>query len=288
MRSGQGHKVRPQPKGKASLFGILLIVSGSLLLIVIGTYYGYATFARSQLDELTFSPGDPSVPQQERADALASGFLSLYSGDKTNAKYWNAPLWAGTDPYEPTGLPEGFEPVDSRYAPVAVGTLPSAERIQIPIIGVDSTVRDLAVVDLGDSRAYETPKNIVGHIPGTANPGEEANGWFFGHLESPLAGEGNVFQDLPKIPQFLRQGDRVFVMLKREDTTYLYEVSATRVVHKSELQLYTSQQPTVTLVTCVPRMVYDHRLLITAELVGTKASPIADLGLELSFYSDLP
>ena len=54
----------------------------------------------------------------------------------------------------------------------AVGSLAGATRILVPSIGLDSGVNELAILDLGDSRAYETPVNSVGHIPQSANSGE--------------------------------------------------------------------------------------------------------------------
>ena len=139
------------------------------------------------------------------------------------------------------------------------------------MIDVDSTVDELAIIDLGDSRAYETPKNTGGHIPETVNPGQLGNGWFFGHLESPIKGEGNVFFNLPKIPGHLKNGDPVYISLMTDSGEYLYQVSATQVVHADDLALYDSDQATITLVSCVPRLVYDHRLLVTAKLVGVKS-----------------
>jgi LPXTG-site transpeptidase (sortase) family protein len=131
----------------------------------------------------------------------------------------------------------------------------------------------LAIVDLGNSRSYETPKNTIGHIPETADPGELGNGWFFGHLESPFRGEGNVFQRLPEIVDLLRQfadvGEgAVYVVVESDTGEYLYEVVATQVVHADELRLYDTDGVYITLVTCVPRLDYSHRLLVTAKLVG--------------------
>ncbi|MBI4298436.1 MAG: sortase [Chloroflexi bacterium] len=279
----------PKRRHKAYLLGVLFIALGSLILIATGTYYGYAVLARSQLDKLTFSGEGSSVSEKDAIVASTHDFLSLYPGDKLNPKYWGAPLWAGTDPYEMKSLPEGFIPLNGHYSSLDVGDLSAAERMEIPIIGVNSEVRDLAILDLGSSRAYETPKKIVGHIPGTANPGEPSNGWYFGHLENPLAGGGNVFQDLPKIAQHLRQGDRVYVLLKnREDTTYLYEAVSARVVHERQIQLSPSDTSIITLVTCVPRMVYDHRLLITANLVGLKEPSAADDSIRPSATVNIP
>ena len=127
---------------------------------------------------------------------------------------------------------------------------------------------ELAILDLGDRRRYETPNQVVGHIPGTANPGEQGNGWFFGHLESPVAGEGNVFKRLPDIARMLTNGDNVYVSVTNDGGVYLYQVVESRVVHHTELWLYDSADATITLVTCSNRPYYDYRQVVTATLVG--------------------
>ena len=216
---------------------------------------------------------DGEASGSRASPGLAKIYAAIYAGTEMHPKYWHEPLRAATEVRVAVGLPEGFEPAsaqDSRWlsAPKAV-----ARRLSIPSIGVDSDVKELAVVDLGNSRSYETPKNTIGHIPETADPGELGNGWFFGHLESPFRGEGNVFQRLPEIADLLRQfaevGEgAVYVVVESDAGEYLYEVVATQVLHADELRLYDTHGVYITLVTCVPRLDYSHRLLVTAKLVG--------------------
>ena len=127
----------------------------------------------------------------------------------------------------------------------------------------------MQILDLGDSLEYETPKNVVGHIPETANAGEDGTAWFFGHLESPIQGEGNVFARLPELPDLLRRG-KVYATVENEEATYLYELTASRVMHEDELVVFDAGEAGISLVTCVPRFLYDHRLVVTGELVGLK------------------
>ena len=220
---------------------------------------------------LSARPAEPSPEPSQTALSVfpVSAYKTVYPGLQLHPKYWGDPLWAGIDPYPhvTTGLPSGFRSVrsDLPATPASFGTM---TRMTIPIIGVDSGIKELEIVDLGDSRAYENPDNIVGHIPRTAAAGEVGNGWFFGHLESPVRGEGNVFRRLPDIPGHLRDGDPVYVSLESSAGTHLYQVISTEVVHQDDLHLYGSDEATITLVSCVPRLVYDHRLLVTAKLVG--------------------
>jgi sortase (surface protein transpeptidase) len=218
--------------------------------------------------------GTGATPTQGDAAAMARGSFyrvdTLYPAAMTNPKFWDSPLWAGSGPYGGPGLPEGFDFVSSFNAGRPVGVLEDARRIVIPAIGVDSEVRELAILDLGDSRAYETPAHIVGHIPGTANPGENGNGWYFGHLESPFLGEGNVFYRLPELAQLIKE-DPVDIIVEGDTASFLYRVIATKVVHQSAISLFEAPVGTITLVACVPSRVYDHRLLVTAQLIAERS-----------------
>lgn len=199
----------------------------------------------------------------------AAAVVAPYPAGLVNPKYWADPMWAGADPYGGYGLPEGFLEVNPREAGLApaAGRPPTAMGIRA--IDLEAAVIELAILDLGDSRAYETPNNVVGHIPGTANPGEVGRGWYFGHLESLVRGEGSVFRNLTRIPDLVKE-DPVDVIVRSDGGEYLYRVTATRVVHEDELVLGGSSYASITLVACVPARVYDHRLLVEAELIAVR------------------
>jgi LPXTG-site transpeptidase (sortase) family protein len=239
--------------------------------------------------DVTLAPAVPTDSAPTGADSVASSaggdpgrllsafpevsYASIYPGVRLHPKYWANPLWAGTDEFTYSygvapKLPDGFRAMSASEV-LAPHLGSKTTRITVPSIGVESDIKELEIVNLGDSRAYETPKNAVGHIPESSNPGESGNGWFFGHLESPIKGEGNVFQRLPDIPEQLRNGDDVYVTLENEEGhVFLYKVTATDVVHQDDMRLYDTDGASITLVACVPRLVYDHRILVTADLVG--------------------
>ena len=292
--------------------GAVLLSLGVLLLGATISYYVYAAIARSGLEDLNYSivqtvapteapslvaaiadtqttggvtdlspilpasdegAAEPARPSSTIPDPPSiSGLLSIYGGKRLNPKHWAEPVWYGTGPYPIEVLPPGFRPISNGDIGGKIGSLANALTIRIPILNIDSEVKDLGIINLGDSSAYETPKHVVGHIPGTANPGESGNGWFFGHLESPIRGEGSVFRRLPEIPRkYLREGDPVYVILESDEGEYLYQVISGETVKPDELHLYSADDSIITMVTCVPPLVYDHRLLVTAKLVGIKA-----------------
>lgn len=149
---------------------------------------------------------------------------------------------------------------------------PSPSRIVIPSIGVDSDVSQLRLLSKNTGYEWETPKWVVGHVPTSGNPGMQRQGWYFGHLESPLRREGNVFKRLPDIPPLLKDGETVHIVVEADDRKYLYQVYKSDWVHKDDLKITYSREQDITLVTCYPTLVYDHRLLVTAALVGVSES----------------
>ncbi len=212
-----------------------------------------------------------SLDATEESTFPVARFGEIYPGFQLHPKYWGQPLWAGTDQYvhHEIARPDGFRAVsaaDTLYQ----GKRLNPVRIRVPAIGVDSAISDLAILDLGDSTQYETPKNVVGHIPSTWDSGIEKNGWFFGHLESPIKGEGSVFRRLSDIPDKLRDGDPIYISIVNFDAEYLYQVVSSEVMHEDQLSLYDTPDSTITLVTCANRPFYDQRQLVTAKLVGVR------------------
>lgn len=277
--------------------GAALVGLGAVLVLLVGGYYLYGWVAARGLDSLVYAPSeDASAPQAVSAMTLEGlrpevlsptsvgaplpnggnlpdpARLRLYPGERVAFSFWAEPWAAEAVSAAGEEAPQGFLSAD-RFALGSRGTLPPATRIRIPAIGVDAEVQQLRILNLGNSREYETPKNVVGHIPESSNPGEEGNAWFFGHLQSPIRGEGAVFQDLPLIPGILRPGQRVYVELDSPSISYLYEVYKTDVLYQDDLRLYDTDPATITLVTCVPALTYDYRLLVTARLVGFKPVP---------------
>ena len=126
---------------------------------------------------------EPTVADVEfDALELVLVYSAIYPGHRIHPKYWDRPLKAGADDYTYGVIPreDGFLEVASDGLPK--GSLSDAVHIRIPSIDVDSDVSNLAILDLGDSKAYETPAHVVGRIPETSNPGETGNTWLFGHL----------------------------------------------------------------------------------------------------------
>lgn len=210
--------------------------------------------------------GEEPIPLELKAPDVAR-FADLYPGDQLNPKYWAEPEWAGSDPYGGPTIPDEFTPVLSTDLFREFDPTENAVNIRIPAINVDSTVAELGIIDLGDQRAYETPDNTVGHIPETSLPGQQGSGWFFAHLESFAAREGNIFRHLPEIADLIKQ-DPVDVYLETPEAEFIYRVTGTSQVHESDLHLTSADDAQITLVTCWPPRVYDQRVLVDATLIA--------------------
>jgi len=274
---------------------IVLIALGLTLVAASSGYYTYAAVARSGLEKLNYiventangtstEPIGPAyvgsviaknkVVPSAQSSSLDSQRLakpklfSPYPGTLIDPRYWGNPIEAA--PPDPSVA--RIEAETATYSRIGLDELaagaPPATRILIPAIGLESKVKELELLDVGDSKVWETPNQVVGHIPTTATPGQQDQGWYFGHLESPIRGEGSVFRNLPKIPELLREGEPVYIVLEGPERKYLYQVYKTEVLRREELQITNSDKQEITLATCVPRLVYDHRLLVTAELIG--------------------
>lgn len=132
-------------------------------------------------------------------------------------------------------------------APLAARAL--VGRIEVPRLRLSALARE--GVDV------RTLRGSVGHVPGTALPGEPGNAAFAAHRDTffrPLAG--------------IRKGDTVLVTTP--DGVHSYRVFGTRVVTPTEVSVLRSgQRSQLTLVTCYP---FDYvgsapqRFIVQAEL----------------------
>ena len=293
MQAGYDYLLAPGrlKRGLSSYLGLTLSLVGVLLLVGGGGYYLYATIARSQLDQMNVSlpsvvsvapdlvpdrpppltnilaPPEIAPPPGIPESAIAG--QTVTHGESPLIDVWSDPLSYEPLDYRREVLLRGFTPMEFNEA-APVGSLPATTRLILPDIGIDSSVTELAIRDMGDSRGYETPVNTVGHIPQVANPGEAGSSWFFAHLESPLVGEGSVFYNLTRIPDMLGSGQDVFVIADTSSRQYLYRINSTEVLHQDEIRLFNTGWASIHLVSCVPSLVYDHRLVVTGELVGFK------------------
>ncbi|PWH15572.1 MAG: hypothetical protein DDG58_10875, partial [Ardenticatenia bacterium] len=137
-----------------------------------------------------------------------------------------------------------------------------ATRLIIPKLGVDAPVILIALRNgtwQVDQLTYE-----VGHLQGTASPGDTSNIALAGHVTLARGGDG-PFRYLSQ----LRQGDEVLVFAGEQP--YRYVIKEVRVVSPEDVQVtFPTADPTLTLITCAnwnrERRVYDNRVIAIAQL----------------------
>ena len=181
-------------------------------------------------------------------------------------KNWNNSDWPDTSIHN-NYSPQNIKMVDNKHI-LWADIEGKAISIEIPILNVKSEVRDLEIVEFDGYRKYESPNNFVGRIPADGAPENSISAWYFGHLESPIKGEGNVFHDLPSVPDMIRDGEKVYIILENEDSKYVYKAISTEVVKAEKLRLHDAGKSFIFLVTCVNRPTYDQRLVVKADIVG--------------------
>ncbi|MBI2834886.1 MAG: class D sortase [Acidobacteria bacterium] len=136
----------------------------------------------------------------------------------------------GARPESRIPSPEARIPSPEAPPPIGPGTL--LGRIDIPRVGLLATVRE------GDDA--RTLRRAVGHVTGTALPGERGNAALAGHRDT-------FFRGLKDI----RLGDEI--RIKTRDAVHRYRVARTQVVRPTDVWvLNDSAQPILTLVTCYP------------------------------------
>ena len=266
----------------ASRMGVAFLSTGALLLVSVIAFFVYQAYIDSRYDDLEVTAPLKLPTEQElfvplnSPDAVidppsesTNGNLtlaSLYPGTKIAPQFWAYPLWA--EDIDDSSITAGYLPPsevalpDSGFGPATL--------VRIPIIGLEIGTIELTAEAFGVGERYVAPPFELGIIPGQPTPGEIGNTWLFGHLESPIRGEGSVFRDLPKLHDFLRQGQRVYVIIDSDDGSFLYQATEFRIMHRDDVRLWGSTGRIATLVASWPRFKYDERVVVTTELVGVK------------------
>ncbi|MDP4177707.1 MAG: class D sortase [Bacillota bacterium] len=126
------------------------------------------------------------------------------------------------------------------------------------VVGVMEIPKINLKAAIGEGVDMETLKCALGHFPGTAEPGEKGNFCVAGHRSYTYS---EYFNRLNEVAN----GDEITVEAKKG--TYKYKVYDIKVVLPSEVSvLNTSEDATLTLVTCTPPRIATHRLIVKAKL----------------------
>lgn len=160
------------------------------------------------------------------------------------------------DMAQPGAAPDDFIVPRSAPARPEAPVAPQPTRLEIPAIELDTSVKEVFVVD----GAWEVAEYAAGFLSGTDLPGE-GNTALAGHAGL----RGAVFRDLGS----LNPGDDVY--LEAGGWRYQYRVRESFSVWPTQTEvLAPSESPVLTLITCTN---WDtQRLVVVADLVASKPS----------------
>lgn len=157
-------------------------------------------------------------------------------------------------PVESGDIPEHLIPVINAYQPPPLPPPDpeQARRIQIPAIGVDSTI-------VPGAYDWEQLKKGVAHYTGSAQPGQQGN--------MVLAAHNDIYGEIFRYLDQLSIGDEIIVSTER--TSYTYVVNDIQIVDPVE-GVYVMEPTThasTTLISCYPYQINTERIVVFADLV---------------------
>ncbi|MFB0534169.1 MAG: sortase [Anaerolineae bacterium] len=146
-----------------------------------------------------------------------------------------------------------------------VASLPDrpATRIVIPAIDVDAPV--VVIPIRNDTWDVKQITHEVGHLQGTASPGDNNNVVMAGHITLTTGGYG-PFRGVAQ----LQPGDEILVYIGDKEV-YVYTVDSVKTVKATDVEVaYPTTEPILTLITCVNwdpvQGRYNDRLVVVAHL----------------------
>lgn len=269
------------------LFGTLLIIGG---IVTIGLTVGLSAWNKHQQDSETqaflrrvntprpFSgttpfpstvsgaliPNNVQTPTANAATRAAQPVATTTDGKDRSIITPLLPAATAT----PVPTSAGSEPPTTVPTPTPKPKLPLPTHLTIPSIGVDSDIVEVGVspveIDGQELLTWDVAPYAVGHNFSSASPGEGENIVLSGHDDW----QGEVFKNLYKIKQGaevdVTAGDRV-VKYRVDDILLLPEVGETLEKRLENAKFIgTTGDERVTLVTCWPYGVDDHRVVVIA------------------------
>lgn len=236
---------RPRKLMNSALFGLEIVSIVGLVAVLVASYFNL----RELNDEVAVAQQKALLPAaapaaEQPAPAVA---LARLPGGHTPP---TAP--GGAVPDVPLHLQQwiqaGRDPTTAAI-PIEARAAPAPTRIVIPKINVDAPI----VTGVG----WEDLKKGVGHLPGSAHPGERGNLY--------LAAHNDIYGEIFRYLEELEPGDEYFIYGGEQKFHYI--VKEKRVIEPTEVEvMLPTTEPVATLQTCHPYLIDTHRLVVIGEL----------------------
>ena len=239
---------RPQARSRsqkirdALLLGLEVIALVGLVAVLIASYFNL----KELNTEVSLAQQNAVTAQIPTPAATAPIALARLPGGHSPP---TAP--GGAVPDVPIHLQQWVQPASSSAAAAIEVTQTShaPTRIVIPKINVDAPI----VSDV----TWEDLKKGVGHLPGSANPGERGNLY--------LAAHNDIFGEIFRYLEDVEIGDEYFIYAGEQKFRYI--VQEKRIIEPTNVEvMLPTTEPVATLQTCYPYMVDTHRLVVIGEL----------------------
>ncbi len=228
---------RRRPADKVLIFIEVIAFIGFVYFVVSG--FGLHHLLNREVSEAMELPALTPTPLIS-ALILPSGHVHL-AADSEPRKYDNG------------DIPKHLRPLVQSPVSLPAPT-PAPEhgtRIQIPAIHVDAPIVH------GDD--WEQLKKGVAHNAASANPGQPGN--------VVLSGHNDVFGEVFRYLERLKPGDEVIVYTNQR--AYTYVISGWDLVEPTQVEVMApTPDATITLISCHPYLVDNHRIIVKGSLTG--------------------
>ena len=192
---------------------------------------------------------------------FATGLVGGTGKDRMSSGAGESSQHPAQHPPPPSPAPQPVRLAGPRSAGGLSGVAHSPESavawLSLPRLGL----RRVPILDRGldaDGQMRIAPGRAVTHYTLSSPLESSSNAVLYGHDDI----QGSVFRFLDRVVR----GDELSVQLSR-GTTRVYRVTATRVSAATDLSvLKATSAPTLTLFTCFPYLVDDHRFVVVATL----------------------
>lgn len=253
MDGAGGVQTQPEPKTRPGI-AWRWVANKALLLVEMGLVAGLIWALFSLLETRRELNEELAVVQQAEVASVALptptatpviDLVVLPGGHK--------PPVAGRppEPGEAGYIPAHLLPAVSNYEPPPLPTPgpEQARRIQIPAIGVDSSIYQ--------GQEWEQLRKGVGQYLGSPPPGVAGNLVLAAHNDI----YGEIFRDLDQ----LARGDEIIISTERQ--RYRYVVRETEIVAPTDTRVMAPTDfPSATLISCYPYMIDNKRIVVFADL----------------------
>lgn len=239
--AGGSHGVAPTRRKRRTIRDHLLLGVEILALI------GLVAVLLSSYDTLRTLNDEVVVAREAQAVTVAATPTPLVNFERLPGGHSPPNVPGGAVPDVPAHLQQWVQPAPPQPVPTPSAAYPT--RIVIPSIDVDATIVS--------GVTWEDLKKGVGHLPGSANPGERGNMYLSAHNDI----FGEIFRFLDK----LELGDEFLVY--SGDQPHRYVVTSKRVIEPTDVSvMYPTTEPIATLQTCYPYLIDTQRLVVVGEL----------------------